>query len=92
MVTMSSRPRQGARVLSQRAEDTVVLLVPDSGEYFSLDELGGRIWELCDGTRTVEQIAERITEEYEAPAPVIRADVVALLEDLASAELMTTDG
>ena len=41
--------------------------VRPSGEYFTLDEVGGRVWELCDGTRSIDEIATIVTEEYDAP-------------------------
>ena len=91
MLAADVRPRRGDRVLSQRAEDTVVLLDPRSGEYYALDEVGGRIWDLCDGTRTVGEIAGQISDEYAAPASVVHADVQALLQELALAELVARD-
>ena len=38
---------------------------------------------LCDGSRTVDGIAEALAEDYSAPADLIRADVIELLQDLA---------
>ena len=38
---------------------------------------------LCDGKRTVEDIVEALAKEYSAPADVIRADVLDLLQGLA---------
>src|SRR5207253_302514 len=81
-------PRQSERVVSRRGEDTVILLDPESGEYFTLDDVGGRIWELCDGSRTVEEIAETIASEYDAPAERVRADVIELLGELRESRLV----
>jgi hypothetical protein len=55
-----SRPRRLPEVLAQTAGDTVILLTPDSGEYFTLNEVGGRIWELSDGSRSIAGIAETL--------------------------------
>ena len=85
-----ARPVRKPRVLTQRAGDMVVLLDPDSGEYFSLDDIGGRIWELCDGTRTVGEIAFAISEEYEADAAIIESDAAELLAGLEEASLLTS--
>ena len=82
------RPSRKTRVLTQRAADTVVLLDPDSGEYFSLDDVGGRIWELCDGTRTVAEIAAILSTEYDADAADIEDDVSELLAGLEDASLL----
>jgi len=63
-------------------EEESVLLNVQSEEYYSLNEVGTRTWELIDGQATVEEIAAKLAEEYEAPLPDIEADVRALLQDL----------
>jgi pyrroloquinoline quinone biosynthesis protein D len=87
-----SRPRRREDVLAQAAGATVVLLTPDTGEYYTLNEVGGRIWELADGTRTAAEIGGVLQEEYEAPAEEIAADVLEVLGELAQEGLVTGDG
>jgi pyrroloquinoline quinone biosynthesis protein D len=60
----------------------VIVLNPEDGEYFALDDVGGRIWELCDGSRSLEQIVGMLAVEYDAPPSVIEADAVVLLHEL----------
>ncbi len=83
-----SRPRRRGDVLSQEAGDTVVLLTPGSGEYFTLNEVGGRIWELADGTRSVREIAAVLVQEYDASDDEIQADTLAVLGELAAEKLL----
>jgi coenzyme PQQ biosynthesis protein PqqD len=77
-----SRPQRGADIVWRRADAGVVVLKPSDGQYFSLDDVGGRIWELCEGTQSVAEIAETLAQEYDAPAAVIERDALELLEDL----------
>jgi coenzyme PQQ synthesis protein D (PqqD) len=86
-----SRPVRRSDVLAQAAGETVILLTPDSGEYFTLNEVGGRIWELSDGSRSVADIAGLLVEEYEAPLAEIQADALELLGELAE-ERLVSDG
>ena len=86
-----SRPRRRSDVLAQAAGDTVILLTPDSGEYFTLNEVGGRIWELSDGSRSVAEIVAVLAEEYDAPRDEIQADALDVLSQLAQ-ERLVTDG
>ncbi len=86
--TGNARPQPRERVVAQRAKDEVVLLDLDAGTYFSLDEVGGRVWELCDGARTVTEILAVVVAEYDAPADVIEADVNRLLEELEAEALL----
>jgi coenzyme PQQ biosynthesis protein PqqD len=83
-----SSPTRRSDVLAQVAGETVVLLTPDSGEYFTLNEVGGRIWELADGTRSVAEIAGTLAVEYDAPVEEIEADAIELLHELTAAKLL----
>lgn len=85
---MTMRPRRQARVLKQEAAGTVVLLNVDDGRYYALGELGGRVWDLCDGSRTMAQIITIIGEEYDAPLSTIEHDLSELLTDLANENLV----
>lgn len=67
----------------------MILLDPASGEYFTLDDVGGRIWELCDGTKSVDDIAAVLASEYDAPVEEIRADALELLNELRESKLVS---
>ena len=88
MIELASRVQQGAEVLKQEVEGGVVLLNPSNGEYYSLDEVGGRIWDLCDGTRTVTEVVALLHQEYEVPLDVLQADTLELLQALADEQLV----
>jgi coenzyme PQQ biosynthesis protein PqqD len=90
-IALSTRPKRVDRVLVQRTADSMVLLDPESGHYYRLDEVGARIWELCDGSRQVAEVVSAIHEEYEAPINTIEADVLELLGDLAREKLVVPD-
>ena len=90
MKVMSSRTRLQRRqnILKQEAAGTVVLLNMDDGRYFALDEVGGRVWDLCDGSRTLSAIAAILAEEYEAPAATIARDLAELINALTNEDLV----
>jgi coenzyme PQQ biosynthesis protein PqqD len=88
MLGPESYPRRSARILAQHAADTLVLLSLDGGEYYALNAVGRRVWELCDGTRSVATIVAILGHEYEAPADTIAADVFELLRDLVHEKLV----
>jgi pyrroloquinoline quinone biosynthesis protein D len=81
-------PRQRERILAQRMDDTLLLLDPHGGQYFALDEVGVRVWGMCDGAHSVAQMVALLAAEYDAPAATIEADVVELLAELASEKLV----
>lgn len=72
----------------QPAGSELILLHLDSGEYFALDEISARIWHLCDGAHSVEEIVAAICGEYDAPEATVHADVVEVLQELQAADLV----
>jgi hypothetical protein len=82
MTAAPDRPRHAPHVIAQRVEESFVLLNVRSGAYYSLDDIGARIWELCDGTRGADDIAELLAADYDAPAEAIHDDVLTLLGEL----------
>jgi hypothetical protein len=91
MIELHSQPRRSPHVLARQVkpdEGTMVLLHPRSGEYYSLDEVGARIWGLCDGTNTIAHMISILSQEYDAPAEVLGTDVCELLTDLAHEQLV----
>ena len=88
MIELSDVLKRREGVLTQQAVDKTVLLNVTDGQYYALDEISSRVWELCDGQRNVGQVIDTICQEYDAPAATISADVHELLEELADAQLM----
>lgn len=82
------RPARSPRILAQEADGSTVLLSLDDGTYFSLNEVGGMVWELCDGTRTLADVVDAVCAEFDAPDDVVADDVAALVEELASERLL----
>jgi hypothetical protein len=64
------------------------LLVPisrqaaDVDSIYTLNEIGGRIWELIDGEKNIGEISDTIVEEFEVSPDVARADVREFLKNL----------
>jgi hypothetical protein len=79
-------------MLTHKGEAELVLLDPEDGSYYTLDEVGARIWELADGTRTAAQIAETLDGEFDETLDTIQADLLELLAELSASGLVTEAG
>lgn len=58
-----------------------IILAPE--RVFDPDEVAVEVLKLCDGSRTVGDIAGVLAKEYNAPKDEIAADITAMLQDLA---------
>jgi len=89
MINLESRPKRMQQVIAQKASNDFLLFNMEDGNYYSLNDIGGRIWELCDGNRSVSQLVVALAAEYDAPAEVLEKDIVELLEGLQTGKLIT---
>ena len=81
-------PRQATGIVSQQAAGKWVLLDVKSGRYFALDPVAGRIWQLCDGSRSVRQIAALLCDEFDTAGQPIDDDVIGFVTELAGESLL----
>lgn len=59
---------------------TVILLL--SGMMHQLNLVGGLIWQQCDGEKTVHDIAESLSNEFDVEMAEVADDVVGFVKDL----------
>ncbi|MGH8436713.1 MAG: PqqD family protein [Pseudomonas sp.] len=69
-------------VLSAVHGTQTVLLDSRRGWYYSLDEVGGRIWSLLGAGHSPEAIVAQLSEEFEADPERIARDLAELLATL----------
>ena len=82
-ITEASRPKLASfvRVQFDKTRERWVLQGPE--RVLVLDETGKEILDRATGAVTVDEIATQLAAEFDAPADVIRHDVLAVLKLLA---------
>jgi hypothetical protein len=63
--------------------------VGDLDSVFTLNAVAARIWTLLDGKRSVDEVIDELSSEYDAAPDVIRADAVELLAALEEGKLVS---
>lgn len=89
---LQPRVRSNPEILATRVDEESILLNPADGNYYALDLVGSRAWELCDGSRTVSEIADIVGVEFEADPAMVRTDLAELFAEMADAGLVQTAG
>ena len=89
MISLSSSLKRKDQVIAQKAANEFLLFNMEDGSYYSLNEVGSRIWELCDGKLTVEQLIATLAAEYDALESMLETDVLELLEELRQGKLIS---
>lgn len=85
---LDMRPRHAPRMVAQQAAGKWVVLDVKSGQYYALDGVAGRIWQMCDGTRNVREIAATLSEEYETQGDDVENDVAEFVTEFVNESLL----
>ena len=84
------RPTPLAEVATYPVYDELVVYDSRQGQGFVLNATAARIWSLCDGSRTTEQITRAIATEYGLEYADALVDVCECLEHLQRAGLLAS--
>jgi pyrroloquinoline quinone biosynthesis protein D len=89
MITGDSRPAlpRHIKLRHDAGRDRWIILAPE--RVFNPDETAVAVLRLCDGQRSVNEIAKILSEEYQAPTEEITNDIVAMLQDLSDKGVVT---
>ncbi len=85
----SGRPAAHPDVAARTVAGEAVVLSPAQHMVRMLNEVGTRIWNLADGTRTPDDIAAVLTAEYEVDLPDAQAHTARFLGELHARGLLT---
>ena len=69
-------------VISQEVSGETVLLDLESENYFGLDEVGTRIWQLIKETNELQSIFDTLLEEYNVSEQRLQLDLTTLLTEI----------
>ena len=69
-------------------DDETVMMSIEMGEYYGINPIGSRIWELLAEPLTTAGICDLLMEEYEVPAEECRRDVLEFIRQLFDKKLV----
>ena len=78
-------------VISQEVSGETVLLDLESENYFGLDEVGTRIWQLIKEEEDLQAIYNTLLDEYEVEESRLQADLEALLGEISKLGLVSLE-
>lgn len=81
-LTPRSRVKAIKEHVSCNLAGEAVILNLQNGIYYGLDPLGAMIWSQIQSPRTVDQVVDMITEEYEVDRDKCIGDLKCFLRDL----------
>jgi len=88
IISFSNRVKVPGEVLISNLQDESVLLNLESERYFGLDDVGTRILSVLTTSDSIEAAYNTLIQEYDVDGPVLRQDLLALVESLVNQGLI----
>lgn len=91
MPNNSIRYRIPQEIIFHELSGETVLLNLASGQYYSLDEIGTRMWVLLAEHGEIESVIAALLQEYEVKEQQLRVDLDKLISDFTKQGLLEKD-
>lgn len=75
-------------LLSSRVDDDLVLFSAEQGMYYGTQAVGRRIWALIKDEVSIDEICDKLLEEFSVDRVTCQREVVQFIEQLAEEELI----
>ena len=85
-------PIRSPSTASQIIDGEAVIIVPSEQMVNVLNPVGSRIWDLTDGKRSLAEIAEILTQEFNVSYKTALKDAIEFTGDLAEKKMMDFAG
>lgn len=92
MISLLSSIRASTAALGSELAGELVLLDPQSGIYYGLNQVGARVWSLIQEPTTVARVRDALMDEFDVDPLRCEVDVIGILEQLAAHRLVTVTG
>ena len=91
MISLQQQVTISSEVLSQEVDGETVLLDLKSENYFGLDEVGTRIWQLLSEGNDLQNVLNILLAEYDVDEQQLKKDLQDHISQLLEAELISLD-
>ena len=92
MIDLSNRLRPNSVEVAAKVMDGEAIMINlSNGMYYSMDQVGGVIWELLAAERSAGEIIEALVAGYDVEPDRVRQDVERLLGELLEHNLILVD-
>ena len=89
--TLPTRISLVSDTLFQELEGETVFLSLASGEYYGLDDVGTRMWEVLAEHEDVEAAVVQLLREFKVDEATLRTDLATLIKKMREAGLVSVD-
>ena len=82
--------QQNDSLITSEIDDELLILDSKTGEYFKIDPIGLSIWKLLTEPTKVQQLLDKLVEDFEVEEAQCKADTLPFIEMLVEKEYLLT--
>ena len=87
-ITPSTIIQRDSKLITSRMDGETVMMSINNGEYYGLDPIGSRIWELIENPISVESLIAKLRCEYDIEIAQCEHDTTIFLQQMANKNLL----
>lgn len=87
-ISINSTIKSNPELVSTEVDGEKVMMSIENGEYFGLDSVGSRIWELIENPIRVEALVNLLIEEFDVSKEQCKLDTLEFLNELLEKKLL----
>ena len=81
-ITDETIVKRNPEMLASEIDGEKVMMSMDKGDYFGLNTVGSRIWELIEDEIEVNGLIDKMLDEFDVEASECKADLIGFLNEL----------
>ena len=87
-ITSDTLVMRNSDMLTSKMDGEIVMMSIENGEYYGLDLIGSKIWELMENPLQVNEIIEQLLAEYDVDPEECSKDTIEFLRALTDRNLI----
>ncbi len=87
-----SHPCRNAGVIEQEIDNEIILYNSEDHKVYAINQSARKIWECCDGDKTIGEISQKLSDEFGIPVVDILSDVQKALINFSTHNLLMRQG
>jgi len=91
-ITTETIISQIEEIVASDIDGETVMMSIENGEYYGLDDIGSRIWELIEKPTKVSDLIDRLLERFDVDRETCERDVLKFLNDLDDDKILEVEG
>lgn len=87
-INLKMTVQRNSEMVASKMDGEIVMMSIDNGEYYGLDPVGSRIWELIEKPTLVNALIDNLLGEFEVSREQCEEDTFAFLNQLLEKKLL----